>query len=77
MSQANGHVAASPQTAQRFEMDAPRGEKTRQEGNPSLLTKVQGEVTAKRAGSQRHSEKQSLDYAVRTGLAGGLAGCAV
>lgn len=34
-------------------------------------------ITSKRAGSQTKQNKQSLDYVLRTGLAGGLAGCAV
>lgn len=34
-------------------------------------------ITSKRAGSQHKQNKQSLDYVLRTGLAGGLAGCAV
>jgi len=34
-------------------------------------------IAAKGAGSQKPKNKQSLDYALKTGLAGGLAGCAV
>lgn len=34
-------------------------------------------IAAKWAGSQKSKNKQSLDYVLRTGLAGGLAGCAV
>ena len=34
-------------------------------------------ITAEWAGSQKPKNKQSLDYVLRTGLAGGLAGCAV
>lgn len=34
-------------------------------------------IASKRAGSQNKQNKQSLDYVLRTGLAGGLAGCAV
>lgn len=34
-------------------------------------------VTSMRAGSQQQKKKQSLDYVLRTGLAGGIAGCAV
>ncbi|MCJ1252307.1 hypothetical protein MMC24_000112 [Lignoscripta atroalba] len=33
-------------------------------------------VAQKRAGSQKKFDKQSLDYVLRSGLAGGLAGCA-
>ena len=34
-------------------------------------------IAAKGLGSQKRNNKQSLDYVLRTGLAGGLAGCAV
>ena len=34
-------------------------------------------IASKRAESQNKRNKQSLDYVLRTGLAGGLAGCAV
>lgn len=34
-------------------------------------------MTAKEGGSQRHRNKQNFDYVWRSGLAGGLAGCAV
>ena len=36
-----------------------------------------GTVASKRVGIQRHRNKQSLDYVLRSGLCGGLAGCAV
>lgn len=34
-------------------------------------------VAEQRIGGQKPVEKQSLDYVLRSGLAGGLAGCAV
>ena len=37
----------------------------------------EGTIASKGAGRQRHRNKQNLDYVLRTGLAGGLAGCAV
>ena len=37
----------------------------------------EGTIASKRVGNQRHRNKQNLDYVLRTGLAGGLAGCAV
>ena len=36
-----------------------------------------GTVASKRVEIQRHSNKQNLDYVLRSGLCGGLAGCAV
>ena len=36
-----------------------------------------GTVTSRRVGIQRHRNKQNLDYVLRSGLCGGLAGCAV
>lgn len=37
----------------------------------------EGTVASNRVGNQRHRNKQNLDYALRTGVAGGFAGCAV
>ena len=36
-----------------------------------------GTVASKRLGIQRHRNKQNLDYVLKSGLCGGLAGCAV
>ena len=36
-----------------------------------------GTVASRRVGIQRHRNKQNLDYVLRSGLCGGLAGCAV
>ena len=52
-------------------------------GEPKLQHRVQnqsldeGTIASKGVGNQRHRNKQNLDYVLRTGLAGGLAGCAV
>ena len=46
------------------------------EADPDRASKSDA-VTSMRAGSQQKTKKQSLDYALRTGLAGGVAGCAV
>lgn len=74
MSQGNGYAAES---AQQPKMDVPGGEQRLQGESRSVRSKDQEAVTSKGVGSQRHENKQSLDYAMRTGLAGGLAGCAV
>ena len=52
-------------------------------GEPKLQHRVQSQsldertIASKGVGNQRHRNKQNLDYVLRTGLAGGLAGCAV
>ena len=37
----------------------------------------EGTIASKRVGNQRHRNKHNLNYVLRTGFAGGLAGCAV
>ena len=37
----------------------------------------EGTVASMRVGNQRHSNKRNLDYVLKSGLCGGLAGCAV
>ena len=37
----------------------------------------EGTIASKRVGNQRHRDKQNLDYVLKSGLCGGLAGCAV
>ncbi|KAL9098191.1 MAG: hypothetical protein Q9163_006105, partial [Psora crenata] len=51
-------------------MDISRGP-----GKP-LQPQDEGTIASKRGRSQRHRNKQNLDYVWRSGLAGGLAGCA-
>ena len=36
-----------------------------------------GTIASERTGNHRHRNKQNLDYVLRSGLCGGLAGCAV
>ena len=64
MSKADSHAAASIHTAQRSEMDIPQDGKTKA-------------IASLGAASQRHRNKQNLNYVWRSGLAGGLAACAV
>lgn len=37
----------------------------------------EGTVASRMVGNQRHSNKRNLDYVLKSGLCGGLAGCAV
>ena len=77
MRQATGHAALSTQSGQSLEMDVPRAERTPPDGGPSILGKEYRTIASQKAGRRTQKDKQSLDYAMRTGLAGGLAGCAV
>ncbi len=70
-----GH--APPSAAQRSrQMPALEAERSKEPGPPNL-TPDQDTIASKAVGKRRKSDKQSLDYALRSGLAGGLAGCAV
>lgn len=71
-----GHAVASLQSLQSGEMEIGRGQKLH-DGSSVLQPPEEQKVASKGAGSQRLRNKQSLDYVLRTGLAGGLAGCAV
>ncbi len=77
MSQADGHAAAPTHTAEPPKMDLPQGGQSLQDEPQSVRPTDRGTVASKGAGSQRHQNKQNINYALRTGLAGGLAGCAV
>lgn len=71
------YAAASAQPPHLLEMDARRGSQRLQD-EKSRAQSLEGEsIAAKGAGSQRHRNKQSLEYILKTGLAGGLAGSAV
>lgn len=52
------------------------GEQKLQRGVPKQSLD-EATIASKGVGNQRHRSKQNLDYVLRTGLAGGLAGCAV
>ncbi len=58
-------------------MDITRASSKPQEEMTALKLGDRQIVTAKGYGSHKQKDKQSLDYVLRTGLAGGLAGCAV
>ena len=77
MNDANGRVVKTAQPVQLSQMDVPRSEKRLQSGITSKRPQDSNTVTSKRVGSPGHGNKQSLDYAMKTGLAGGIAGCAV
>lgn len=77
MSKVNGHAAAPVSIAQSPDMDLPRGEQSLQDEKSNIQSADRGSIASKRAGSQRHRDKQNIGYALKTGLAGGLAGCAV
>ena len=70
-----GNAATSSHTPQSPEVGIPRrtvqvDEKTEHASNIDMTNLM-------REGGRRKIDKQSLDYIWRTGLAGGLAGCAV
>ena len=71
MSQAHGHATASGQSAQAPEMAISLGEQNVRQRSE------QETITSKAVETQRHRNKQNLDYVLKSGLAGGLAGCAV
>ena len=58
-------------------MDAPRGEQVLQEKDTDVPFPGRSSIASKVIGSQGRQNKQSFDYAARSGLAGGLAACAV
>ena len=81
----NGHAASIPQSPQSPQMEPDRGtqrlleEPSRAAQNSSkplpareVATNIHGSAQEKKP-----LDKQSMDYILRTGLAGGLAGCAV
>lgn len=77
MSEANGYATLSTQRARPQEMDVPRGEQSLQDEKSEPQLPDRGTIASRGAGSQRHRDKQNFDYLWRSGLAGGLAGCAV
>ena len=71
MSQAHGHATASGQSAQAPEMGISLGEQK------IVQRSEQETITSKGVDVQRHKNKQNLEYVLKSGLAGGFAGCAV
>lgn len=71
MSQAHGHATAPAQSAQAPEMGISSG------GQKIAQRSEQETITSKEVEVQRHKNKQNLNYVLKSGLAGGLAGCAV
>ena len=73
-----GDTATSLQSQQPPEIDLTRA--STEQRNDEAVSNVADDghtIASKRAGSRNKQNKQSLDYVLRTGLAGGLAGCAV
>lgn len=58
-------------------MDVTRARPNAAEKSATALATDERTIASERAGSQLPRNKQNLDYVLRTGLAGGLAGCAV
>lgn len=62
---------------QTMDMEVGPGEGKPQDAKPTVQHTSDLTIVSKEAGKQRHRDKQNLDYVLKTGLAGGLAGCAV
>jgi hypothetical protein len=78
-----GHAATSPHSSQSREMDS-RGATSRLLEEPppvsdqTRLSRSGLAMTTKPGGiASKELDKKSLEYILRSGLAGGLAGCAV
>ena len=50
---------------------------TRERGEPAVCPTDDDTIAPRRAGDSKKVDKRSLDYILRSGLAGGMAGCAV
>lgn len=73
-----GDAETPLQSPQPPEIDLTRAATEQRKENAASYAADDGQtIASKRAGSQKKQNKQSLDYVLRTGLAGGLAGCAV
>ena len=72
MPQAHG---GPPQLVSRAEMDIGGGKQQLPADKAAIPTPTEPAIASNKAAKRRN--KQSLDYALRCGLAGGLAGCAV
>lgn len=68
-----GNATNNPQTSASVEMGGGRGEPDAASRQPLSG----GTIAPRESRSWKSRNKQSLDYVLRTGLAGGLAGCAV
>ena len=75
MSLTHDHAACPTQIPKSPKMEVPQREQRPTEKKTSLFSKDNTTIASGGTGSQRN--KQSLDYALKTGLAGGLAGIAV
>ena len=71
-----GHAKTSFQPSQPPKMEAVRVQSEARE-NKTVSKSIESGTIASIDASQQRKNKQSLDYVMRTGLAGGLAGCVV
>lgn len=75
-----GHAALSAKPKQPSEMEASQGNKRLLEETdtePKVCPTDGDTIVAKPHIPMKHLDKQSMDYVIRSGIAGGLAGCAV
>lgn len=69
-----GNAATTPSAPQSPEMEVGRAAGRQ---SPSALTATNDGAVAQVGSGMEKKNKQSMDYVLRSGLAGGLAGCAV
>ena len=77
MSKAVNHASPSSQSSRSFEMDTPQSRQALPGKDTNKPSSIRSTVATEGVGNQRHRNKQNLDYAAKSGLAGGLAACAV
>ena len=77
------HAPLPAQSSQSRKMEAGRStaaspeRQQQQQQHPKICDTDDSTVTPQPSGGRRKVEKQSMEYVLRSGLAGGLAGCAV
>lgn len=80
-----GHAATIPQSSQPLQMEQPAPRRLLEEPGPPLRARprfLAGDeasiaVSGATEGPKKRVNKNSLDYILRSGVAGGFAGCAV
>ena len=71
------HNAASILSSQSSEIDEHRGQQRAPDKSHTIRPSYDSTVAVRPVGRAQSKDKQSFDYVLKTGLAGGLAGCAV
>jgi len=71
------HATASIQSPQPPKMEVTLPPIGREKGQPAICPTDDDTIAPRHTESHRKVDKRSLDYVLRTGLAGGMAGCAV